>query len=548
MNRSIFPLVIALSVSMAAAEGEAAQEAKQAGQSAKEAAKHAGTAVVTVAKTTAEAVKVAAVQTKDAVKVAAAKVAASVSPSAAAIPEHYSKISYPEFTYQPPHPKDYRIVLDRGVVAYLVPDTTLALIQMSVLFGHPSLPKQPSDVATLGLYSSLLKSGGTKGLKPEQLEDSLEFVAATVGAGIGDFQAEVGLDALRKDAYSLFDLLPDVVLQPRLDGEVFKVQKRAYLENLKHRYDTPNGVMAVAFEHVLFGSHPSNWMATEKEVEAVSTSKMKPWIGAGYSTKGMVIGVAGQFNREEMIAQLNRLIAKFPADYKSGTDSIPAYPGPQSPGVYVIDKPNFTQATIKMAAPGVKRPDPDYYRLLVASYAFGDGGFTSRLMEKVRSNEGLAYGIDSDVGSDYYRRSTVSVSLQTKVETAAYAVKIILTEMRAMAKDGITEVELQRAKDGLIKSLPATFESPSATARVFAQGEIWKRSPDHFTEFINTISKMTKAEVDAAFRKYFVPDQMRIVVVGNKAEMMKTDERNQAALSHFGGVRELTVKDIEERK
>jgi zinc protease len=338
-----------------------------------------------------------------------------------------------------------------------------------------------------------------------------------------------------------------VALQPGLDPEVFKVQKRGYLENLRHRYDTPNGVMRVAYEHILFGPNPVNWLADEKEVEAVTEARLRPLIGAGYSTKGMVIAVSGRFDRQEMIGQLNRLIARFPAEYKRGTDSLPAFPGPQAPGIYVIDKP-FTQATIRMGAPGVKRPDPDYYRLLVASYIFGDGGFTSRLMERVRSNEGLAYGVDSDVGSDYYRKSTVSVSLQTKVETAAYAVKLVLSEMRRMAKDGITDEELQRAKDGLIKSLPSTFDTPASTARIFAQGEIWGRKPDHFVHYVNTINAMTKAEVEAAFRKYFDPDSMRIVVVGNKAELMKTDERNQAALAHFGPVRELSVADIEARK
>lgn len=476
----------------------------------------------------------------------AALAAAPVAPKSG-IPEHYSKIAYPEFAYQPPYPKDYRVALDRGVIGYLVPDTTLALIQMTLMFGHPNLPKQPADVAPMGLYSALLKSGGTARFKPEQLEDSLEFVAASMGAGMGRYQAEVSLDALKKDAYALFDLLPEVALQPRLDPEVFKVQKRAYLENLRHRYDTPNGVMGVAYEHVMFGPNPINWLANAKEAEAVTVAKLKPWTGAGFSAKGMVIGVSGQFDRQEMIAQLNKLIAKFPPDYKGGTDSLPPFPGPQSPGIYVIDKP-FTQATIRLGAPGVKRPDPDYYRLLVASYIFGDGGFTSRLMERVRSNEGLAYGIDSDVGSDYYRRSTVSVSLQTKVETAAYAVKLVLSEMRRMAKDGITDEELQRAKDGLIKSLPATFDTPEATAHIFAQGEIWHRSPDHFVEYMKTIGDMTKAEVETAFRKYFNPDSMRIVVVGNKAELLKTDERNQAALSHFGPVKELTIADIEARK
>jgi zinc protease len=500
-------------------------------------AKSANTAAASVVKET----KAAGNPVVKQVKAIAAKVSGN------GIPEHYSKIAYPEFTYKPPYPKDYRTVLDRGVVAYLVPDTTLALIQMSVFFGHPNLPKKPADVAPMSLYSTMLKAGGTLRFKPEQLEDTLEFVAASLGAGVGDYQAEVGLDALRKDAYNLFDLVPEVALQPRLDAEVFKVQKRSYLENLRHRYDTPNGVMGVAYEHVMFGSHPSNWMATEKEVEPLVPANLKPWTGSGYAVKNMVIAVAGQFDRAEMIAKLNAFIAKFPADYKNASDSIPPFAGPESPGVYVIDK-QVTQATIKIGAPGVKRPNPDYYPLVVASYIFGDGGFTSRLMETVRSNEGLAYGIDSDVGSDYYRRSTVSVSLQTKVETGAYAVKIVLAEMRRMAKDGITDVELQRAKDGLIKSLPAMFDTPAATARAFAQGEIWKRSPEHYLEYIDTMNKLTKAEVETAFRKYFNPDSMRIVVVGPKDQLMKTDERNQAALSHFGGVRDLTLPDIEARK
>lgn len=477
----------------------------------------------------------------------AQKAKAKVAKASGGIPEHYAKIEYPEFAYKAPYPKDFRTVLDRGVVAYLVPDTTLALIQMTVLFGHPNLAKKPADVAPMRLYSSMLKAGGTLRFKPEQLEDTLEFVAASLGAGIGNYQAETGLDALRKDAYALFDLVPEVALQPRLDPEVFKVQKRSYLENLRHRYDTPNGVMGVAYEHVMFGSHPSNWMATEKEVEPLVPARLKPWIGTGYAVKNMVIGVAGQFDRAEMIAQLNKFIARFPADYKDAPDSIPPFAAPASPGVYVIDK-QVTQATIKIGAPGVKRPHPDYYPLVVASYIFGDGGFTSRLMETVRSNEGLAYGVDSDVGSDYYRRSTVSVSLQTKVETGAYAVKIVLSEMRRMAKDGITDTELQRAKDGLIKSLPAMFVTPAATARIFAQGEIWKRSPDHFIDYVDTINKMTKTEVETAFRRYFNPDSMRIVVVGPKEQLMKTDERNQAALSHFGGVTDLSLQDIEARK
>ena len=491
----------------------------------------------------------AAAQTPSA---AAASPAASEAPPVAVpakggLPAHYSRIRFPEFKYLPPHPKDYRVVLDRGVVAYLVPDSTLALIQMSVFFGHPNLPKQPSQVASLNLYSAMLKTGGTARFTPEQLEDSLEFVAATLGAGLSDYQSELGLDALRKDANALFDLLPEVALQPRLDAEAFKVQKRTYLENIKHRYDTPKGVMGAAFERALYGSNPVNWTAEEKEVEAQSPGKLKAFMGMGFAAKDMVIGVAGQFDRQEMIGQLNRLVAKFPADYKDGRDSLPPFRGPGKPGVYFLDK-QFQQATLKMGAPGVKRPHPDYYPLVVASYIFGDGGFTSRLMERVRSNEGLAYGVDSDVSSDYNRAGTVSVSLQTKVETGAYAVKLVMEEMRRMAKDGITDQELQKAKDGLIKSLPSLFDTPAATARIFAQGEIWKRSPDHYLEYVDTIQKMKKAEVEKAFRQYFVPDSMRIVVVGPNSPLMKKDEKHQVSLADFGAVKVMSLQELDKRE
>lgn len=477
---------------------------------------------------------------------AAATFAAGAGNSKSNIPEHYSKIVYPTFTYQPPYPKDYRVVLDKGVIAYLIPDTTLPLIQMTLLFGHPNLPKKPSEVAALSLYSPMLKAGGSKRFTPEQLEDSLEFVAASLSAGLSDYQSEADLNALRKDAAALFDLLPEVALHPRIDEEAFKVQKKTMLENIHHRYDTPHGVMNVAFEHVMYGSHRSNWMPTEKEVSALTPNQLRALSGTGFSVNNMVIGIAGQFERNDMIKQLNKLIAQIPEAKNLKADSIPPFAGPEKPGIYLIDK-QVTQATIKMGAPGVKRPDPDYYPLVVASYIFGDGGFTSRLMERVRSNEGLVYGIDSDVGSDYNRKSIVGVSLQTKVETGAYAIKLVLEEMRKMVKDGVTDEELQRAKDGLIKSLPSMFDTPAATARIFAQGEIWKRSPDHYKEYVETINRLTKADVEKVFQKYFVADSMRIVIVGAKDALMKKDERG-LLLTDFGTVKNLSLDEIESRK
>jgi zinc protease len=204
-----------------------------------------------------------------------------------------------------------------------------------------------------------------------------------------------------------------------------------------------------------------------------------------------------------------------------------------------------------LAAPGVQRPHPDYYRLLLATEIFGGGGFTSRLSQRVRSDEGLAYSVSGDVESDYNRRGSVRVSLQTKAETGAYAVRIIRDEMRRMAATdstgGITEAELARAKDALLKSLPSLFETPAATARIFAQSAAWGRSPEHFRTYRSTLESMTRAEVEDAFRRYFLADSMRILVVGPKDVLLKTDDRG-LSLTDYGTVTEITELELDRRE
>jgi len=462
------------------------------------------------------------------------------------IPAHYSKIVFPNWSYEPPRPGDYRVELPGGAVAYLVPDSALDVVKVSLFCRRINMPRSPAETAPLNLYSSLLKDGGTLRFSPDQLEDSLEFIAASLSASLSDFQSTASFDVLGKNTYDLMGLMSEVALKPRLDNDVFKEKRRELLEGLKHRYDTPRAVMGVAYERVLQGVHPSNWMPTEKEVEAVTVKQLSAFSGSGFTRQGLVLGVSGRFDRNKMLTALKTLVEQFPAGNAADT-AAPKFKGPLPPGVYLVDKA-FSQATIRLGSPGVRRPHPDYYRLVVASYVFGDGGFTSRLMERVRSNEGLAYGIGSEVESDYHRTGTVYVGLQTKAPTGAYAVKLVLEEMRKMADKGITDEELNKAKEGLLRSLPSLFDTPANTASIFAQGEVWGRALDHYSEYQKTLQAMTRKEVEEAFRKYFHPDSLRIILVGPKNVLLAKDEIHQVSLSDFGKIREITLEELDKRE
>jgi zinc protease len=465
----------------------------------------------------------------------------------APLPAHYNNIVPPVDVYTAPYPPDYRVQLDGGATAFLVPDSTLDLVRFYVFSPGTNLPAKPADVARLQLYSALLKDGGTKRLTPSQLEDSLEFIAAGLSAGLSAWQATASFDALSKDADALMGLLSDAVLEPRNDPAIFTLTQRRMQEGVKHRYATPRAVTSAVYERVMYGSHPINWRATEAEIGGAKPQDLRAFNATGFARDNLVIGVAGKFDRAAMIRKLNAFVARFPRGDSSAGSATPPFKGARAPGVYLVDKP-FAQTSLRLAVPGLQRPHPDYYRLAVASYVLGDGGFTSRLTQKVRSDEGLAYGVSSDVGSDYNRPATLNVSLQTKASTGAYAVRIVREEIARMAKDGITDLELEKAKEGLLKSLPSLFDTPASTARIFAQSEAWKRSPEHFRDYQKSIQAMTRAEVEDAFRRYFVVDSLRIIAVGPKNVLLAPDEAHGGiSLKDFGPVTEVTEAELDKR-
>ncbi len=463
------------------------------------------------------------------------------------LPVHYKDLHYSEFSYQAPDPKAYRVELHHGAVAYLVSDTALPLIEMKFLFRSNNFPHSKEDVAALQMYSVLLKSGGTRNLSPDQLEDSLEFVAASLSAYLNDHQSVLSLDAIDKDMHSLAPLLGDVALNPRYDAAVFQTQKERLLDEIHHRFDTPNGIMGPLYERVMMGSHPSNWLTTESDLKALSLNHVTSFTGRGFALEKLVIAASGRFDKKKMQNILNGLVDRFARLKEEKEKKALPFRGASTPGVYIVDK-DLAQATIKIGLPGVQRPNKDYYPLTVASYIFGGGGFASRLMTKVRSDEGLAYGVNSYVDSDYYRKGTLGVTLQTKTSTAAYAVKLSLEEMKRMAKEGVTDAELESAKDGLIRSLPSLFDGPFSTASIFAQSELWGRNLDHFKKFPEEIAAITKEQVQQIFAKYFITDSVRICVVGPKNIVLAEDKTNSASLQKFGKVSEITLKELETKE
>jgi zinc protease len=157
-------------------------------------------------------------------------------------------------------------------------------------------------------------------------------------------------------------------------------------------------------------------------------------------------------------------------------------------------------------------------------------------MERVRSNEGLAYDVRSQLDAGYFFPGTFTLSLQTKSLSAAYAIGLCLEELRKICREPVTADELEKAKSSLIESFPAMFRTGQDIAVNFCWNEYWGRPFDHFDLYRPKIKALTAGDLLQAAQKHLHPDSLMIAVVGNLQDCSKGDGVHPAQLSDFGPV------------
>jgi zinc protease len=466
-------------------------------------------------------------------------------PAVATIPASYGQIAYPTFQYVAPYPKDFRVAITDSITGYLVPDRSLPFVRLNIYFNETTLPQAPDQAASIAILSPMFRKGGSVKIAPTVLDDSLELLAAGIGGDLGAFNSVLSLNCLSRDFSTTLALLEEVFTKPAFDSTRLELQKTIYLQNLLHKYDRPPELLAGLSRWAMYQSGPRMWNAKPEEVKKIHAADLGKLAQNRFATGRIIFAVSGDFDSDTMKTALRGLFSHLPQK-PSTPQARQTLVFKNKPGIYLSDKV-ATQAQVSLEQPFVQRPHADYYATSVASYILGGGGFTSRLTLRIRSDEGLAYSVNSSAGSDYQEVSTTEVNLQTKVSTAAYAIKLIREEIQKLAEQGPTAEEMESAKLSLIESLPGIFDSPASTADAFARSETWGRSFDHFKNYPAEIRAVTPEDVKRCIAKYFSVDKMTISVVGPVAELQKRDEIHGVSLSDFGKIQIIPVDSLEMR-
>ncbi|HEX7500233.1 MAG TPA: insulinase family protein, partial [Polyangia bacterium] len=215
--------------------------------------------------------------------------------------------------------------------------------------------------------------------------------------------------------------------------------------------------------------------------------------------------------------QLHATIEPLLAGWRVKKIALPRLPkveAPEKPRIVLVDKPNAPQSSIRIGLPGIERKNPDYYRALVTNMILG-GGF-KRLAMNLRETKGWTYG----VGSQFEARRAPgpwTVSGEFVAAHTADAVDEILKEIERLRGDDVAEKELAETKDEIIGGFPARFATAGQLASQMTALAIYDLPPSELDGFVAKIAAVNKDQVRQMARKYFRPDNLLIVVVGDRA-------------------------------
>jgi zinc protease len=213
------------------------------------------------------------------------------------------------------------------------------------------------------------------------------------------------------------------------------------------------------------------------------------------------------------------LIEKQLGTWKSGSSEAktpPVSPAP-APEVIRIDR-ELTQANLVWGHEGTTRDNPDWYAIQVMNYILGGGGFSSRMMNSIRIEAGLAYSVFSYFVPGKLPGS-FQVVLQTKSASTGEALRRLREEVERVREQPVGDEELASAKRYLTGSFPLRFDSDAEMVSFYSQVEFYGLGLDYPQRYDGLINSVTKDDVLRVAKKYLHPDDALVVIVGKQSDI-----------------------------
>jgi zinc protease len=412
--------------------------------------------------------------------------------------------------------KPSRTVMPNGLTVLVLDQPFLPIITANVLVKAGAI-HDPDALAGLSSLVAQMLDAGTKTRNATQIAEQIEFIGSEMAfSGAQDFTTGT-LRVLRKDRDLGFTLFADALMNPVFpEREVERVRTQV-LGELQGEREQPGIIAEKAFDALVFEGHPYRRPAngTEKTVSRIARKDLMEFHRAYYRPNNAILAIVGDIRDAEALELVKKYFGAWPPKNPPAQKFSPPA-SLERPVLKVIDK-DLTQANIILGHIGIDRRNPDFYSVSVMNYILGGGGFSSRLVNRIRDELGLAYDVDSAFQANVMP-GPFTVRLQTRNAAAKQAIAGVIAEIERIRTEGVTNEELADAKAYLVGSFPLRLDTTVKLAALLTLIELHGLGLSYFEDYPKAIMAVTKEDVHRVARRYLNPEAYALVVVAKQAE------------------------------
>lgn len=324
-----------------------------------------------------------------------------------------------------------------------------------------------------------------------------------------------------------FDLLADMLLNPRFDERDLKREQRVIIEEIKMTEDAPEEILGEIFNERLFPNNPLGLSiaGTPKTVRTFNHETTRNFHGRNFNAENLIIAAAGNIEHRQVVDLAEKFFGRQSKKLATRNSQIA---NPQIAAPILIKKnKNLEQAHLIIAAPFVDAQSDSRYAADILANTLG-GGTSSRLWQRVREEKGLAYSVGASAAM-YQDCGTFQIYAGTSPNQTGEVLDISINELRRVVKEGITSEELELQKEQTVASILLGLEDSSVRAATLARLEMVHGRQISLEETLQKIEAVTLEEVQTLAREFFQTEKIAFGALGNLNGLKIKRERLEIA-------------------
>jgi len=442
--------------------------------------------------------------------------AAAVAVSASE-PVDVSRLQYPKLNTLEV-PEVTRATLDNGLRLYLVEDHELPIFRMSVDIHCGAYLEPAEKVGLVSLMGEVLRTGGTSRWTGDELDELLEGIGGSVETYGGTTTCGAAIRVLSEHTDLGLEVLAEILRRPLFSDDKIELARVGERSAIARRNDEPRRIGNREFAKLIYGAESPYARHPEYiTIEAITREDLVGFHQTYVRPENVQMAVWGDFTETVALEK----IKQFFGDWERGT--VPVPPPPQveytyEQKVYFVEKPDVNQSQVLIGHIGGLMTDPDYADRIVMNTIMG-GGFGSRMVDAVRSREGLAYTTRSVYGSDLDYPGTFYNYAATKSQSTGKATQEMIKVIKSMQTEPPTEVELTQGKDSYLNSYVFQFDTRAEVVNRIMEYDYYDMPDDFLQQVKSRVENVTADDVVAAAQKYLHPDALKLLVVGKSEDL-----------------------------